>query len=275
MSQELQTVEEQTAEVATTELQAQPIPTGVSPLVAMLASGQLQAGDIEKAMELQEKHERREAEKAYARAIVEFRKIAPTIKRDAVVDFQSSKGRTYYEHASLGYSMTEVNPLLGQCELAVSWHPRQPDDNSDKITVETRLTHTLGHSDSIELKAFPDTSGNKNPIQAVKSTITYLQRAGLFSLLGLAESVDDDGQAAYSEPTPQLSEKQEGQILDLLSEIENHSDGHRNKWLEYYAKKYGSNESQLGIAMPAGDFENCVKSLTAKLEKASNNTETE
>lgn len=43
------------------------------------------------------------------------------------------------------------------------------------------------------MSASADTSGSKNSIQAIGSTITYLQRYTLFSILGLASTDDDDG----------------------------------------------------------------------------------
>jgi hypothetical protein len=54
----------------------------------------------------------------------------------------------------------------------------------------------MGHSESTSLTAAPDTSGSKNSIQAVGSTITYLERYTLLALTGLAaQGQDDDGQA--------------------------------------------------------------------------------
>jgi hypothetical protein len=58
------------------------------------------------------------------------------------------------------------------------------------------LSHNLGHSEETTLSGPPDKTGNKNDIQAIGSTLTYLQRYSLMQALGLAASNDDDGNAA-------------------------------------------------------------------------------
>lgn len=170
-------------------------PTGISPLVAMLATGQLRNEHIEQAMLLQKQHEEYEAKKAFSSALSKFRKLAPKLRKDRQVDYKTQKGRTAYSHTSLGYALTQVNPVLGECDLNLSWHPRQ--DNG-LVYVVTRLTHTQGFYEEIELNAAPDGTGNKNAIQAVSSTMTYLERIGAFALLGLASEHDDDGYASSS-----------------------------------------------------------------------------
>jgi hypothetical protein len=54
----------------------------------------------------------------------------------------------------------------------------------------------MGHSERTTLSATADTSGSKNSIQAIGSTVTYLQRYTLLAAVGLAAGGDDDGQAA-------------------------------------------------------------------------------
>ena len=52
----------------------------------------------------------------------------------------------------------------------------------------------MGHSESVTLDAFKEDSGTKNNIQAMGSSITYLERYTLFAATGLAsEEQDDDG----------------------------------------------------------------------------------
>ncbi len=56
------------------------------------------------------------------------------------------------------------------------------------------ITHELGHSESTSLTANPDISGSKNAIQAIGSTISYLERYTVLALTGLAtKDMDDDG----------------------------------------------------------------------------------
>lgn len=64
------------------------------------------------------------------------------------------------------------------------------------VTVTCIISHRDGHFEENTLSAGRDESGNKNSIQAVGSTLTYLQRMTLKASLGLAASDDDDGASA-------------------------------------------------------------------------------
>ena len=65
------------------------------------------------------------------------------------------------------------------------------------VSVECKLTHVGGHSETATLSAAPDASGSKNPVQAVGSTITYLERYTALCLLGIAtDDMDDADQPA-------------------------------------------------------------------------------
>jgi hypothetical protein len=76
------------------------------------------------------------------------------------------------------------------------------------------------------MKAPKDTSGSKNAIQSIASTITYLQRYTLFAATGLAaDDQDDDGKAAGAK---YIDDKQKSQILDMLTAI-----GYEPKHPEY------------------------------------------
>jgi ERF superfamily len=59
------------------------------------------------------------------------------------------------------------------------------------------LTHQMGHSEETTLAGAPDNSGSKNSIQAIGSTVTYLERYTLLAATGLAAANgDNDGQGA-------------------------------------------------------------------------------
>jgi hypothetical protein len=69
-----------------------------------------------------------------------------------------------------------------------------------------------------ELAAAPDASGSKNAIQAIGSTISYLERYTLLALTGLAtHDMDDDGQASESQEF--ITEKQANEITKRLKPL--------------------------------------------------------
>lgn len=153
-----------------------------------MATGQT-PDSIDKLMELQERWQRNEAEKDFNLAMSEFSANAPKILKDSTVDFNSQKGNTNYKHATLSNIVSAVQPVMSKLGLSHRWKTTQ---NEREITVECVITHKSGHSESTSLTAPPDQTGNKNTIQSIGSTVTYLQRYTLQSALGIATFQDDD-----------------------------------------------------------------------------------
>jgi hypothetical protein len=67
-----------------------------------------------------------------------------------------------------------------------------------------RVSHVAGHYEETKMIGEPDQSGGKNNIQAKGSTMTYLQRYTLNTLLAIATEDDNDGAggAKASKPAP-------------------------------------------------------------------------
>lgn len=180
-------------------------------LVAMARDPQIDTAKLQALIDLQERMEAREARRAFIAALAQFKADCPSIiSKDAVVDFAGAKGRTYYRHASIGNVVATVTPHLSRYGLSLTWAPVQADGIKGGLKMRTTLTHVLGHSESVELEAPRDESGNKNAIQSVGSTGTYLQRYGALMLLGLATSEHDDdghssprGETRNEKPAPQ------------------------------------------------------------------------
>ncbi|VFR32440.1 Phage related protein [plant metagenome] len=143
---------------------------------------------VEKMMDLQERWEHREAEKAYNDALAAFKAEAVEVIKRKAVDFTSTKGRTHYRHAELSDVVEAVGPALSKHGFSWSWKPHQ---EGGVIRVTCILKHRQGHSDSVTLEASADQSGNKNSIQAIASTITYLERHTLKAITGVSEKGDD------------------------------------------------------------------------------------
>jgi hypothetical protein len=77
----------------------------------------------------------------------------------------------------------------------------------------------MGHSEETTLRAIPDTSGSKNSIQAIGSTVTYLQRYTLLAAVGMAAAgMDNDGRAADEEQKPKISEARVVECLSWIKE---------------------------------------------------------
>ena len=166
---------------------------------------------LEKWMDLKRKHEEDESRREFYQAVADFKSEKIIVTKDK----ENNQFRSKY--TSLGNLLNTVNPVLGKYGLSVSFGLNQSENS---VTVSCNLRHRLGHSETVSMTAPPDTSGgnSKNPIQQIKSTITYLRAATFEAVTGLASSdatVDDDGNGAY---TPEFIGDDEKDILiDLIS----------------------------------------------------------
>ncbi len=141
-----------------------------------------------------------EARKAFIAAMVGFKKLAPAILKDTHVEYDAESGELIsYDHESLGAVCDAVIPALATCGITHSWLPLQ---EGGKITIACRLEHTSGHTETRSLYAAPDDSPDMNAIQAVASTVKYLERYTLLLACGVASKamIDDDGRGAGLSP---------------------------------------------------------------------------
>jgi len=172
---------------ATTELQRQDNPTS---MISLALSSNADPEVLKKLMDLQERWEKNDARKDYMEALGAFKRAAPAVlAKDETVDFATAKGRTNYRYAGLGGIVRQITVILSDCGLNASWETHQ---DKDTVAVTCHVTHVKGHRESTTLSGPLDNSGNKNLIQQLGSTVTYLQRYTLLALLGLATSEQDD-----------------------------------------------------------------------------------
>lgn len=167
---------------------------------------------LEKLMDLQERWEAGRARKAFDAAIAAAKAEIPVIRKNREVDFTSSKGRTNYRHEDFGEIARTIDPILGKHGL--SYRFRATSNLNEPVMVTCIVSHRDGRSEETTLTAGRDESGNKNSIQGIGSTITYLQRYTLKAALGLAASNDDDGKASSEVET--ITPAQADHLRDLI-----------------------------------------------------------
>ncbi len=137
---------------------------------------------IEKLMVLQERWDAGNARKAFDKAVSAAKKEIPPITRNAT----GHNAKKYADFASIA---RVVDPIIGKHGLSYRFRTTQ----NGAIAVTCILSHEAGHSEETTLIGPADATGNKNAIQAIGSTLTYLQRYSLVQMLGLAAAADDDG----------------------------------------------------------------------------------
>jgi len=194
---------------------------------------------IEKFMDLKERHEASEAKKAYVVAMGQFRAEVPTIER--------TKKAHNSNYAGLAETISEISEALVNNGLSHSW---KTDQDEKSISVTCCVTHVLGHQECTTLREFPDTSGSKNAIQAIGSTVSYLQRYTLFSILGLAsKDADTDGSDRVS-----FAQAEE------LEKLADEAGVDKAKFLVYF--QAGSFNH-----IPAKQYKNAIAAIKAKAKK--------
>lgn len=205
---------------------------------------------IEKMMALQERWEKNQARKAFDNALADAKAEIPIIQKNREVDFTSSKGRTHYRHEDLAEVVRTITPILAR--FGLSHRFRTTSNANEPVTVTCIISHRDGHFEENTLSAGRDESGNKNSIQAIGSTSTYLQRMTLKAALGLAASDDDDdGQAVGRGET--ISEDQLGDLSALIEDV----GANRAKFCEYFKVKTLAD-------IPAKEFKRACDALNAK-----------
>ena len=205
----------------------------VSTPLEMLGQLVAQGADIEtitKMMDLAERHEANQARKAFAKAMSQFRAEPVVIEKDQSVGYKhkAGGGTTGYRHTSLANAVDTAREAMSKHGLSHRWQTKQ--DNGE-VTVTCIVMHEMGHSEETTLTAMPDTSGSKNSIQAIGSTVSYLERYTFMAATGLAaKGMDNDGaDAGGPDSYKRISEDQIKQIKTLLDDT--HTD--QDKFLEW------------------------------------------
>lgn len=188
----------------------------------MLNAAVSRGADIDvmtKLMDLHERWEKNQARKAFDAAISAAKAEIPVISKNRKVDFTSQKGRTNYRHEDMAEIARTVDPILGKYGLSYRF---RTESTTGSVTVTCIVSHRDGYSEENTLSGAHDQSGNKNSIQAVGSTITYLQRYTLKAALGIAASNDDDGKSSNETPADDtaVTEAQASVVRELIEKAE-------------------------------------------------------
>ena len=203
-----------------------------------VASGNIELA--EKLMGLQERWEANQARKAFNEAIAAAKsEIKPIVR--------TSTGHNSKKYADFATIARTIDPIISKYGLGYRFRSAE----GERIAVTCILFHKLGHSEETTLSGPADKTGNKNDIQAIGSTLTYLQRYSLMQALGLAAGNDDDG--ATANIGERITEAQAIELIDLCEAV----GADRGKFLKYL-------KIETLADLPASRFKDAVAALEAK-----------
>jgi hypothetical protein len=154
--------------------------------------------DIEKMERLMAMHERMQAKSAQT----EYNAALAAMQCDIPSIAERGAGHNKITYATLEDINDVIKPIMQRYGFAMSFKVEHAQGG---ISVTGILMHRAGHREETTMLLPSDTSGSKNAVQAVGSTISYGKRYGICAMLNISTGDDVDGQglAANKEPAKQ------------------------------------------------------------------------
>ncbi len=230
------------------------VPMSPMEMVGLALERGVPAEILKQMMDLRDREEARNAKLAFTKAIAAAKAEIRPIMKTREVDYKpDNKPRVNYRHEDLAGIEEQVVPILTKFGLSYRY---ESENGVDKpITVTCVLEHVDGHSTRTPLSAGADNGAGKNSLQAIASTVTYLQRYTLKLALGLSVSNNDDDGSRADETTEdgRISEEQAKEIRALIEETNSDT-----------ARFCRHMKIEAVPAMLARDFDRAVSALNAK-----------
>lgn len=218
-TQELQLVE--TAKPDSSNALA-PLPEN-SPAGMMLAAMSRGASleQVEKMMDLQERWERREAEKAFRDSFAAFRGLNVIIPKTKYVD----RGRAgSFHQAEYDEVCRRLSPALSAHGFSFrhdqkfgsrKWMTDGADSDIAWVYVTCYLEHKAGHAEVLTLEGPPGDLSANTATQNMQATASYLKRQSLLSITGTATGGEDD-EERLRDSTKHDNDRGDGDVLEKL-----------------------------------------------------------
>ena len=207
-----------------------PINTGsqiIDAIIKAAADPKMNIAKFERLVAMKEHMEEREAKINYDNALAELQAELPEVDRHGRLVIRrkdpATGARTGDIEQSTAYPkwedvMSVLRPLLRKHLFSLSFRTGLSADG--RITVTGVLARS-GHREETTITLQHDSTGSKNPVQAVGSTNSYGKRYTAFLLLNIvSRGEDDDGAGIRSRTVELISEEQLAELLQLAGEAQ-------------------------------------------------------
>jgi len=160
------------------------------------ASPDVDVAKLEKMLEMQERIMAKQAEIDFTESMTRMKPNLPAIDKNGTILFTDKNGNERRTpHARYEDIQEAINPHLVKEGFSISFDT-EAVPNAPTI-IKCTLSHRGGYSKTNSLPLPLDTSGSKNNLQAMGSTILYGKRYLVGMMLDLViKGVDDDGKGA-------------------------------------------------------------------------------
>lgn len=144
---------------------------------------------LERLLDMQERIMNKQAETEFNAALAAMQSTIPSVA-------ERGKGHNIM-YATLEDIVDVVRPIMNQYGFAITFSVEQAEKT---ISVIGELVHKGGHSKKTSMMLPHETSGVKNAVQAIGSSVSYGKRYVLCAMLNIAtRGEDDNGYAAVPE----------------------------------------------------------------------------
>lgn len=232
-----------------------PMPSDVAAFISVIerasANPEFDANKLEKLLTMYERIMARNAEMAFNAAFADMQSEMPVIQENGAIVIREAVQSRYAKFEDINDT---VKPILKSHGFAVTFKTKTVEEG---ITVTAILMHKDGHREETEMTLHADTSGNKNAVQGVGSSVSYAKRYGLIALLNITtRGEDDDGQAGGARV---ITEDQQATLQALIDEVKQSKDG----FFKYVSSKARRQVKTLS-EVPAALYPDLVKGLEKK-----------
>lgn len=138
---------------------------------------------LEKMFEMQQKAMDRNAKQSFTADLAAMQESLPRV-------IEHGEGHNKAKFAKLEDINDAIRPVLHRYGFAVTFRIKH---ESNLVWITTVLSHKGGHSEETAIPLAVDSTGSKNPVQAVGSSISYGKRYGICAMLNISTGDDVDG----------------------------------------------------------------------------------
>lgn len=151
------------------------------------------------------------------RAKQEFLAAFADLQAELPAVAKRGKGHNKVAYARFEDFIEAIRPILTKHGFSLRHDIQQPDHL--RVVVTAILGHRSGHSESTSINLPLDTSGNKPPVHAMASSVSYGKRYTGFAITGIAsEGEDDDGKAAAA--GDMITEEQQMALREKMEAVD-------------------------------------------------------
>lgn len=211
---------------------------------------------MERLLDMKERVMAKESLTLYNTALAALQQDLPVIQQRGGIKNRDGKVQSKY---ALWEDINEaIKPHLGEHGFAISFRV----GNDEALTTVTGvLSHIAGHSEETTMSLPSDTSGSKNNVQALGSSISYGKRYTCMALLNLTTTgEDDDGVKAGG---GFITDEQADTIKALLETAQPKD----TDWSLHFNRFLKHMELENLNMLPAKRFNEAVMAINARINK--------